>query len=145
MEAFIKTFIQVDKEVAYYFNVALNQYMKASEYLQEAISDGRVRWLANMVTYYRHTLSSWNRCWGMYGDQYRGRWFKDYEEEKAKVNERQKRKIIKLHAEFLTQNGIGVDHFEALQNTDYKTIEFAEVKLLGKKKKKLFVEPSEVF
>ena len=95
-----------------------------SDYLKTVFQDQRSLWLANMVTHYRHNhISWWNNCWGRYGNSYRGYWFKDYDEEKAKVNEAAKRQIARLSKGFLMRNGIGVIHFTALQGTTEKTIE----------------------
>ncbi len=140
-----KVYSQKTKNVPYYFNPAVGNYMKGSMYLESVIIDQKVCWLANMVTYYRHTLPSWNNCWGRNGHYYRHGWFGDYETEKIKVNERQKRKIIRKHLEFIKENGITVDHLKILMNTDQKTVEYAEHKLNRKKpNKKGFVSLEDV-
>ncbi|MFZ1809319.1 MAG: hypothetical protein WAU36_18945 [Cyclobacteriaceae bacterium] len=132
------------ENVTYYFNPAIGEYMKGSMHLDSAIKDHRVCWLANMVTYYRHTLPSWNRCWGENGRHYRSGWFGDYDSEKIKVNERQKRKIARKHLDFIKTNGITVEHFKMLMNTDRQTIEIVELKLNGKKPNKRFASLEDV-
>lgn len=109
------------------------EYFQCSSYLAEVFADNpKVEWLANMVTHYRHDhLTSWNKCWGRYGSYYRGYWFKDYDEEKAKVNERQKRQILRQCKDFLIENNFTVKDFECLQNTTEETILLAK-KILRK-------------
>lgn len=95
-----------------------------SKYLKSVFQDQRTLWLANMVTHYRHEhISWWDNCWGRYGNNYRGYWFKDYDDEKAKVNESAKRQIARLAKQFLKENDFKVRHFTALQNTSTKTID----------------------
>jgi hypothetical protein len=108
-------------------------YFQCSSYLAEVFADNpKAEWLANMVTHYRHDhLTSWNKCWGRYGSYYRGYWFKDYDEEKAKVNERQKRQILRQCKDFLIENNFTVKDFECLQNTTEETILLAK-KILRK-------------
>jgi len=102
-----------------------------SEYLNEIFGDEpQVEWIANLITHYRHHhITSWNKCWGYRGNAYRGNWFKDYDNEKAKVNERAKRQIIRKGYPILIKNGITPEHFKILQNTTPETIKVAEKKL----------------
>ena len=98
-----------------------------SDYLGAVISNERVLWFANMITHFRHDhIPSWNKCWGYNGHRYRKRWFGDYDEEKAKVNERAKRQIIRKGRQFLLDNGFTVDHIQQLQNNKVETIVLAE-------------------
>lgn len=110
------------------------RYVKKSDYLAEVFKDNpKVEWLANLITHYRHThITSWNKCWEYGGHNYRRNWFKDYDEEKAIVNERAKRQIMRKSKDILLKHGITVEHFKTLQNTTDKTIELAE-KLLKRK------------
>jgi len=96
------------------------------------IEDERVLFIANNITHYRHThIESWNKCWGQYGGYYRNAaHFGDYDEEKAKVNERAKRQIIRKGKDYLKLQGITAKHFEELQNNEDKTLELAR-KTLG--------------
>lgn len=112
--------------------ICLN-YFPESEFLKTVFADERTRWLANMVTHYRHThITSWNKCWGYGGRYYRTGWFGDYDEEKEKVNERAKRQIIRKCTKYLIFNVITVDHFLELQNTSSETVELATKKLTKK-------------
>jgi hypothetical protein len=102
-----------------------------SDYLNEIFGEEpQVEWIANLITHYRHDhITSWDKCWGRNGSAYRGYWFKDYEEEKSKVNERAKRQIIRKGHKILIQNGITTEHFKRLQNTTEQTIKVAEKNL----------------
>lgn len=102
-----------------------NEKFMESESLFEAFKDDtKTKFLSNLVRHY------WNKCWGPYGDKYRGHWFKDYSLEKSKVNNRAKRQIIRKSGPVLKNMGIGPRHFRKLQETDAKTIDLA-LKVLG--------------
>ena len=109
-----------------------NEIFMESEYLSEVFKDDtKTKFISNLVTHYRHShISYWNRCWGRNGDRYRGHWFKDYDFEKAKVNNRAKRQIIRKAGSVLKTMGIGPRHFKRLQETDVKTMDLA-LKVLG--------------
>lgn len=97
-----------------------------SDYLETVFEDEAQLWLANMVMHYRHNhITSWNKCWGRYGSRYRQNWFGNYDEEKAKVNERAKRQIIRKAKDYLNAIGVKVSDFEVLQNTTEETLEVA--------------------
>lgn len=97
-----------------------------SDYLRVVFKDYKTRWLANMVTHYRHNhITSWNKCWGKNGSRYRSNWFGDYDAEKMKINERAKRQIIRKAKQYLNTNGINVSHFLELENTEERTITLA--------------------
>jgi hypothetical protein len=105
-------------------------YRQDSEFLRNAIPDEKVRWIANMITHYRHShISSWNKCWGYHGGSYRSGWFGDYEQEKIKINNRAKRQIIRKATSFLIEHKITSAHFKELLNNDDKTIQLAIEKL----------------
>ncbi|MDD2200417.1 MAG: hypothetical protein PHX84_02090 [Candidatus Shapirobacteria bacterium] len=75
---------------------------QCSDYLKKIFKDEKVLWFANMVTHYQHDhITSWDKCWGKNGYRYRQGWFGDYDEEKAKVNERAKRQIIRKCENFV--------------------------------------------
>ena len=98
-----------------------------SDYLMELFDKNpHARWLAHLVTHYRHHhISWWDNCWGRYGHSYRGDWFGAYEEEKAKVNESSKRQIIRKGHLILLANGIQPEYFKSLQNTTEATMKVA--------------------
>jgi len=101
-------------------------YFTTSFHLNQAISDERVRWLANMVMHYRHThISSWNKSWNRNGYFYRNGWgdYKEYEDLKKDVNERAKRQILRKCKTYMIDNGFKVNHVIQLQNTDQQTID----------------------
>lgn len=108
-----------------------HQTVKKSDYLHKIFADEPiVEWLANLITHYRHDhLTSWNKCWGYNGYRYRNGWFKDYDTEKNKVNERAKRQLIRKGLSILIENGVKPSHFKRLQNTTKETLQLAEVKL----------------
>ena len=112
----------------YFYCPLCNNWIIGSEYLfQTFADDDKANWLANMVTHYRHGhITSWNKCWGRYGNYYRGYWFKDYDEEKRKVNERQKRQILRQCKQFLLDHHFTVDDFKQLSETSEETIKLAE-------------------
>lgn len=127
--------IQIFKEGNFLFPID-GKYYSESEYLRSAIQDEKVRWLANLITHYRHNcIKSWNRMWsnGRRGAAYRSAAnFGDYDEEKVKINERAKRQLIRKCYPFFLQAGIEVTHFTELQNTDWETIALANKFLEGK-------------
>jgi hypothetical protein len=101
-----------------FFDPISKTYQRESEYLATVFQDEKERWLANMVTRYRHHhITWWDRCWGPNGGRYQGNWFGDYDEEKAKVNEQAKRQIIRKSLDYLLQHEIGIEVFQALQGT----------------------------
>lgn len=107
-----------------------NHYYERSEYLASAISDNKIRFIANLVTHYRHThISSWNKCWGYRGNSYRSGWFGDYDDEKHKVNERAKRQIIRKSVSYLAYHNINESTFEGLSENDPETLTLAKKKL----------------
>lgn len=96
-----------------------------SEYLATVFSDDeRALWLANMVMHHRHDhITSWNKCWGYGGRYYRtAAHFGNYDEEKAKVNERAKREIARKCKEYIIKNNINEEVFARLQNTTEETL-----------------------
>ena len=97
-----------------------------SDYLKSVIDDELVLWFANMIMHYRHNhIESWNKCWSKNGNSYRQRWFKDYDSEKRKVNERAKRQIIRKCKNYLIEIGMTVEHVMQLQFNDQKTTDLA--------------------
>jgi hypothetical protein len=104
-----------------------------SDYLMKIFKDNpKSLWFANMVTHYRHShITSWNKCWGYGGKNYRRGWFKDYEDEKSKVNERAKRQILRKCKEFMKFHKFSTDDILILENNSSKTIELAN-KILPK-------------
>lgn len=109
-----------------------DHYFYGSEYLYGIFyDDKKALWFANMVMHYRHThITSWNKCWGYGGRYYRSGWFGDYDEEKAKVNERAKRQILRKCKTFLRENKFSPDILDKLQNTTDETRKVA-IKILG--------------
>lgn len=105
-----------------------NKEIIQSDYLEGIFNDDYpTLWIANLVTHYRHYhITSWNKCWDKYGNRYRGSWFGDYDEEKAKVNERAKRQLIRKSYQSLNANGVTVETFLKLQNTTEETIKVAK-------------------
>jgi hypothetical protein len=119
---------KITKEVIHFYCPQCNDYFKASEYLNSAIEDEKVRWLANMITHHRHEhITSWNKMWGRNGGSYTSGWYSgDYEEEKSKINERAKRVLMRKHTDFLIEHGICVEHFLKLEGNDESTIALAK-------------------
>jgi len=121
------------------------RYFDTSSYLNSVIEDERVRWLANMVTHYRHShTKSWDNMWGRNGDRYLKGWkgYKDHDIMKMEYNERAKRQILRKCKIFLIENGFTVEHVMELESTDDMTIELYE-KILGNKVKQLFINIDE--
>lgn len=99
-----------------------------SDYLKGVFSDQKSLWLANMVMHYRHDhIKWWNNCWGRNGVYYQGRWFKNYDEEKSKVNECAKRQIARKCKDFLINHQFKVSHFKSLQGTTQRTINLVKL------------------
>ena len=105
-----------------------NVRFEGSDYLKTIFEDERALWLANMVMHYRHThITSWNKYWGYGGWYYRqASHFGNYDEEKAKVNERAKRQIARKCKEYIVNNNVNKDVFMMLQNTTEETIKLVE-------------------
>ena len=124
--------VNVLNDTKSFFCPICNRWIEGSDYLFETFKDNpKVCWLANMVTHYRHGhITSWNKCWGYGGRYYRSGWFGDYDEEKAKVNERAKRQIIRKAKEFLIKHEFKSNEFLKLQNTTKETVDLA-IKVLG--------------
>lgn len=111
------------------------QYFETSEYLNQHVDDEHTRWLANMVTHYRHNhIISWDKSWGYNGHYYRKNWQgnRDYDELKAAVNERAKRQILRKCKDYMITHGFEVNHVINLRNTTQKTIDLY-TKILGEK------------
>lgn len=104
-------------------------YFDGSEYLKTVFDANEVwqaLWFANMVMHYRHNhITSWNKCWGYRGNSYRYGWFGDYDDEKAKVNERAKRQILRKAKDYLKHYSFTADVLEELQNTTEETMKVA--------------------
>lgn len=100
-----------------------NRWFEGSPYLCSVFTTPQTLWIANLVTHYRHGhITSWNKCWGWGGGYYRSGWFGNYDDEKAKVNERAKRQLIRGGFEMLRRNGVTPEDFQKLQNTTEETI-----------------------
>lgn len=112
-------------EVIEQFCPICETYFKTSEYLNKHFEDEHVRWLANMITHYRHEhQKSWDRMWGYNGYFYRKKWGKnlDYDESKKEFNERAKRQILRKCKVYMIENGFKTEHVKKLKNTDEDTI-----------------------
>lgn len=85
-------------------------------------------YIANLITHYRHShITSWNKMWGEHGRSYRkAAKFGNYDEEKAKVNERAKRQLIRSCHIVFKSIGITSAHFTKLKNTDEETMTLAK-------------------
>lgn len=106
-----------------------NSYFETSHFLNEAIEGEHTRWLANMVTHYRHNhITSWNNMWGRNGNYYRNRWCDNisYDELKIDFNERAKRQILRKCKSYLIENKFTTDHVKQLEHSDIKTIHLYE-------------------
>lgn len=92
-----------------------------SRYLRNQFPDKNTRWLANMITHWRHVHTNWDKS------KYKLNGNKGiYEKDKIAVNEYIKQVIIKKYAEFLKSQGITSEHFKRLLNTNSQTINLAE-------------------
>lgn len=115
-----------------YFCPICNSWSPLSDYLHTVfIGDEKSEWLSNMITHYRHNhITSWNKCWGRYGDAYRSGWFKedDYDKKKKETNERAKRQIIRMCFQFLLEHEISKAEFVKL-NSEPETLALAYEKL----------------
>lgn len=98
-----------------------DDHFSESEYLQTVFTDVKSRWLANMVTHYRHEhVNYYNNSVG-YVSVYH-----DYDQFKHLANERAKRQILRKCLTFLKQHTFVPSDFKALQGTDDKTLALAE-------------------
>jgi hypothetical protein len=95
------------------------------------LNDEPTRWLANLVTHFRHEHSDWDRvhpvvagkmAYFLKTDEEKAEVSRTYRERKCESNEAAKREIIEKAGEFLIAQGIGPDCFARLRNTEPKTI-----------------------
>ena len=118
---------EVGSKVIHQYCPICDDFFKTSYYLEKKIKNKHVRWLANMITHYRHEhITSWNNTWnkGQYGSIHLSQ--DTYEKEKIKVNERAKRQILRKCKNEMIKDGFMVKHVKQLQHTDNKTIELYE-------------------
>jgi len=100
---------------------------EGSEYLKTAIPNPKTLWLANMVTHSRHKhIKYWNKCWEENGISYRRGWFKDYDFEKQKVNERVKRQILRKCKDYMKSIRFKMKDLLQLQVNSEETIALFE-------------------
>ena len=115
--------IEKEQEYIEQFCPICENFFHTSNFLNTNIKAEHVLWLANMVMHYRHNhITSWNKEWSRHG--YNTKHFNEdvYSTEKAKVNERAKRQILRKCTDYMQKNGFTVEHVKQLQNTDDKTI-----------------------
>lgn len=108
------------------FCPACDKYVGSSQYLNAVFREDKIRWLANMITHYRH---SHNRMYNEMCRQHTKNFNLYYDKVKAELNEGVKRKLILNHTDYLISNGITSTEFSKLMNTTAKTIELAKSKL----------------
>jgi hypothetical protein len=99
------------------------QPVKQSTYLNEVIRDERVKYLANLVTHYRHNHVKWDDSWRYMQKKNGSNW--DYNKAKEEFNERAKRQYLRKCYPIFKALGIKADHFRQLQVQDSKTITLA--------------------
>ena len=116
-----KKLMTVDKKMIYC--PICNKNFKSSSYLVNVFGQNpNTLWFANMVTHYRHEhIKSWDRCWGYGGNSYRRGWFKNYDTEKRKVNERAKRQIIRKCENFMLSKDFVADDLLVLNENSKET------------------------
>ncbi|MFB6307251.1 MAG: hypothetical protein ABEH43_09745 [Flavobacteriales bacterium] len=86
-----------------------------------------MKWLANMVTHYRHDhIRYWDQKWSKGGYGWKNLSEETYEKEKAQVNNRAKRQIIRKTQDFLVEHGIDSNVFRELIGTEEDTIALAK-------------------
>ncbi|MEX2640901.1 MAG: hypothetical protein WD266_09440 [Balneolales bacterium] len=108
-------------------------YNAESEYLATVFTSTKTKWLANMITHYRHShTDSWDRIWGAGGYGYHNLSQITYSIEKERINNISKRQIIKKASDYLVHHNINENHFKALHGTDKKTFVLAD-KILNQK------------
>ncbi len=91
-----------------------------SRYLRNQFPDIKTRWLANMITHWRHVHTNWDK------NKYKLNGNKGiYEMDKAAVNEYIKQVVIKKYSGFLKEHGINEKHFAILLNTNKQTLKLA--------------------
>lgn len=105
-------------------------YNIESEYLSTVFKDTKTKWLANMITHFRHShTDTWDKTWGAGGYGYEYLSQVTYSIEKEKMNNLAKRQIIMKATNYLLHNNITAIHFKALNGTDKKTLQLAGEKL----------------
>ncbi len=97
-----------------------HDWYNQSRYLRDTFTDPATRWLANMVTHWRHEHRAWDNnvdhLVNNYGQE-------AYDRQKATVNNQAMRVLLRKHTEYLLHHGILPEHFSALKNAEPKTIE----------------------
>lgn len=121
------------KQIKFYCPVCESHHPE-SEYLATAFKDRRTKWLANMITHYRHShIASWDKIWGVGGYGYQNLSQLTYSFEKEKINNRAKQQIIKKASGYLIYHNITELHFKALNGTNQKTLALAGKMLNGER------------
>lgn len=96
---------------------------KFSEYLHTAISDEKIRLIANLITHYRHEhQKSWESQYKYISSYCQNSEF-EYAKAKSEHNNRAKRQILRKCKGWIEENKLTKNHFLALQDNDEKTIE----------------------
>ncbi|MEX0685019.1 MAG: hypothetical protein WD267_09620 [Balneolales bacterium] len=97
-----------------------------SDFLATAIENEKTRWLANMVTHYRHVhMNIWDEKWGAGGYGHQSSSQITYSIEKGNINNKSMQEIIKKATAFLTDHNITEYHFKTLQGSNRKTLDLA--------------------
>jgi hypothetical protein len=87
-----------------------------SDHLYDNIEDVDVFTLAQNITWLRHSVPSYDKCWGRGGYGWNKLSSFTHDEEKEKANKVAIKKILKLGREKLNKIGITKETFEKLQN-----------------------------
>jgi hypothetical protein len=103
-----------------------NNYVKGSSYLKDTFGNHpNTLWMANMITHYRHSHTSWNK---RYDGTYKGHKYSledNYDEEKSLYNERAKRQIIRKCKIFMNHHNIRPEDLFRLKGDDPETVKLA--------------------
>ena len=116
------------------------QYEKESAYLRSVFPEHpRTRYLANLITHYRHShITSYNKSYGYGSGAYATKSLQNYaswEEFKSDINERAKRQYARKAGAYFKKWGIGVSQVRRLQGTTPETLSVWK-KIFGSRKPK---------
>jgi hypothetical protein len=103
-------------QLAINFNQIDDYYV--SDHLYDNIDDDDVFIIAQNITWLRHSVPSYDNCWGRGGYGWNKLSSYTHDEAKEKANKVAIKKILKLGKNKLNELGINKETFEKLQNWD---------------------------
>lgn len=106
-----------------YYCPKCESYFQGTYYLDRQFGKyPKTRWLANLITHYRHEHTNWDKNKYVLLPNSRKPQGQDYEKDKAAINEYIKQWLIRKHHNLLKENKITEQIFKNLKGTKPETI-----------------------